>query len=85
MIELGGVGFLLYMALKLAICIAVYNYIRRHGQHVPLAIPTACLLTAASCMVTGMLFSSVGSSFYWGMFGLFLSQVSATRSRAVKP
>jgi hypothetical protein len=85
MIELGGVGFLLYMALKLAICVTVYNYIRRYGQHVPLVIPTACLLTAASCMVTGMLFSSVGSSFYWGMFGLFLSQASATRPRAVKP
>jgi hypothetical protein len=84
MIELGGVGFLIYMALKLAVCIAVFNYIRRHGQNVPLAIPTACLLTAASCMVTGMLFSSVGSSFYWGMFGLFLAQANATRPRPIQ-
>jgi hypothetical protein len=72
------------MAHKLSICIADYNYIRRHGQNVPLMIPTACLLTAASCMVTGMLFSSVGSSFYWGMFGLFLAQANATRSRPVQ-
>jgi hypothetical protein len=84
MIELGGVGFLLYMAVKLAICITVYNYIRRYGHNVPLAIPTACLLTAASCMVTGMLFSSVGSSYYWGMIGLFLAQANATRLRVVK-
>jgi hypothetical protein len=72
------------MAFYLVVCIAVFNYIRRHGQNVPLAIPTACLLTAASCMVTGMLFSSVGSSFYWGMFGLFLAQANATRPRPIQ-
>jgi hypothetical protein len=51
---------------------------------VPLAIPIACLLTSASGMISGMLFNSVGSSFYWGMFGLFLAQANATRPRIVK-
>ncbi len=32
MIELGGVGFLLYMAVKLAICVSVFNYIRATGE-----------------------------------------------------
>jgi hypothetical protein len=79
MMEIGGFGFLLYIALKMGICVTVYQYIRQFGRHVPLAVPVACLLTAASCMVTGMLFSSVGSSFYWGMFGLFVAQANATR------
>ena len=83
MIELGAVGFLLYIALKIGICAVVYQYIRRYGHVVPLAIPIACLLTTASGMISGMLFNSVGSSFYWGMFGLFLAQANATRPRPV--
>jgi hypothetical protein len=84
MIEMGGFGFVLYIALKFAVCGSVFQYIRRYGARVPLSIPVACLLTSASCMVTGMLFSSVGSSFYWGMFGLFLAQANATRPRPVQ-
>jgi hypothetical protein len=79
MLELGGVGFLLYIALKIGVCAVAFQYLRRYGTRVPLAIPVACLLTATSVMITGMLFSSVGSSFYWGMFGLFVSQANATR------
>jgi hypothetical protein len=84
MIELGGFGFLLYVALKIGVCAMVYQYIRRFGRYVPLAIPVACLLTATGGMITGMLFNSVGSSFYWGMFGLFLAQADATRIRPQK-
>jgi hypothetical protein len=84
MIELGGFGFILYLALKVGICAVVFQYIRRFGRYVPLAIPVACLLTATSGMITGMLFNSVGSSFYWGMFGLFLAQADATRIRPQK-
>jgi hypothetical protein len=83
MLELGGFGFLLYIALKIGVCAVVYQYIRRYGHLVPLAIPIACLLTSASGMITGMLFNSVGSSFYWGMFGLFLAQANATRPRPI--
>jgi hypothetical protein len=78
MIELGGFGFLLYTALKISVCAYVFQYIRKYRYAVPLTIPIACLLTVTSCMVTGMIFSSVGSSFYWGMFGLFVAQANAT-------
>jgi hypothetical protein len=84
MIELGAVGFVLYIALKIGICAVVYQYIRRYGHVVPLTIPIACLLVTASGMITGMLFNSVGSSFYWGMFGLFIAQATATRPHLVK-
>jgi hypothetical protein len=78
-LELGGFGVLLYVALKFSVCATVFNYIRRFGRNVPLTIPVATLLTATSCMITGMIFNSVGSSFYWGMFGLFIAQANATR------
>lgn len=79
MLDLGAVGLLLYVVLKLAVCTTVYNYIRKFGRLVPLAIPVACLLTASSGMITGMIVSSVGASFYWGMFGLYVAQANATR------
>jgi hypothetical protein len=81
MLELGLIGFVLYLALKLGVCLAVYQYMRQYGYSVPLAIPVACLLTTASGMLYQMLFNSVGSSFYWGMFGLFVAQANATRVR----
>jgi hypothetical protein len=84
MLELGGFGFLLYIALKISVCAAVFQYIRTYRNSVPMAIPVACLLTATSCMVTGMIFSSVGSSFYWGMFGLFIAQANATVPQVVR-
>ncbi len=79
MLEMGAFGFVLYVVLKVAICFQVFNYIRNFGRAVPLTIPVACLLTATSCMITGMIFNSVGSSFYWGVFGLFVAQANATR------
>jgi hypothetical protein len=81
MLELGSIGFLLYLCVKVGVCLAVYQYIRQYGFAVPLAIPVACLLTTASGMLYQMLFNSVGSSFYWGMFGLFVAQANATRMR----
>lgn len=84
MLELGGFGFLLYVALKISVCATVFQYIRKYRYTVPLGIPIACLLTVTSCMMTGMIFSSVGSSFYWGMFGLFIAQANATAPQVAR-
>lgn len=84
MLEMGGVGFLLYLALKISVCTAVFHYIRTYGYAVPLAIPVSCLLMATSCIVGSVLFSSVGSSFYWGMLGLHVAQADATAPRPVR-
>ena len=83
MLELGAVGFALYIAVKVSVCIAAYNYISRYRQSVPMVLPAAFLLMATCCLTTGMIFNSVGSSFYWGLFGLFMTQVCATKTREV--